>query len=469
MRAGAARYTTIVPTLLALIQWAIDPFLTVGTGFLLLNYYNVPFESHYLHLAIIVFLLALLIFRQIDLFSSWASGDIRAQTSNLMISWAMMILVMVFLGYITDTIELFDKTVLFTWAWLTPIIILGVHFVIRKLLLFSLRFEKHRRDVVIVGVNDQARQLAIDICKDKGNGLTLKGFFDDRSEERTGECEQASYLGKMDKLVDYVRQNKIDLIYITLPIRDQQRVLDLLDQLHDTTASIYFTPDIFVYDLIQSRMDTIGATPLVALCETPFSGTNGITKRLSDILFSAFILLLISPLLLILAIAVKLSSKGPVFFKQKRYGLDGQEITVYKFRSMTVCENDSNDIKQATRNDSRVTKLGAILRRYSLDELPQFFNVLQGRMSTVGPRPHAVAHNELYRGQIKGYMIRHKVKPGITGWAQVNGFRGETDTVEKMQKRVEYDLDYLRNWSLGLDFMIVLKTLVAVFQNEDTY
>jgi len=469
MRAGAARYTTILPTMLALIQWAIDPFLTVGAGFLLLHYFNIPVNDHYIHLAIVVFLLALLIFRQIDLFSSWASGDVRAQTSNLMISWAMMILVLVFLGYITDSIDLFDKMVLFTWAWITPIIILAVHFVIRKLLLFSLRFEKHRRNVVIVGMNDQARRLAHDICKDEGNGLSLKGFFDDRNEERIGYCEQANYLGKMDALVNYVSNNNIDLIYITLPVRDQQRVLDLLDALHDTTASIYFTPDIFVYDLIQSRMDSIGDTPLVALCETPFSGTNGIIKRLSDILFSSAILILISPILLILAIAVKLSSKGPVFFKQKRYGLDGDEITVYKFRSMTVCENDSKDIKQATRNDSRVTKLGAILRRYSLDELPQFLNVLQGRMSTVGPRPHAVAHNELYRGQIKGYMIRHKVKPGITGWAQVNGYRGETDTVEKMQKRVEYDLDYLRNWSLGLDFMIVFKTLFAVFQNDDTY
>jgi len=469
MRAGAARYTTILPTLLALIQWAIDPFLTVGTGFLLLNYYDIPFQSHHLHLAIIVFLLSLLIFRHIDLFSSWATGDIRAQTSNLMISWAMMILVLIFLGYLTDSFEVFEEHVLITWAWITPIVILAVHFVIRKLLLLSLRSEKHRRNVVIVGVNDQARQLALDICSDGGNGLTLKGFFDDRDETRTGECVHASYLGKMDGLVDYVRTNKVDLIYITLPIRDQQRVLDILDQLHDTTASIYFTPDIFVYDLIQSHMDSIGDTPLVALCETPFSGTNGIIKRLSDIIFSLAILILISPLLLLLAIAVKVTSKGPIFFKQKRYGLDGQEIIVYKFRSMTVCENDSSDIKQATRNDSRVTKLGAILRRFSLDELPQFLNVLQGRMSTVGPRPHAVAHNELYRGQIKGYMIRHKVKPGITGWAQVNGCRGETETVEKMQKRVEYDLDYLRNWSLGLDFIIVFKTIVAVFQNEDTY
>ena len=272
----------------------------------------------------------------------------------------------------------------------------------------------------------------------------------------------------MDALPDYVKDIGIDLIYITLPMSHQKRVLDLLDKLHDTTASIYFTPDIFVYDLIQARMDNIGGTPLVALCETPFSGLNGVLKRLSDIVFASIILVLISPLLLILAVAVKLTSPGPALFQQKPYGLDGEEIVVYKFRSMTVCE-DGDNIKQATRNDSRVTRLGTILRKYSLDELPQFVNVLQGRMSIVGPRPHAVAHNEMYRGMIKGYMIRHKVKPGITGWAQVNGLRGETNTVEKMQKRIEYDLDYLRNWSLGLDALIILKTILIVLQTKDTY
>jgi putative colanic acid biosynthesis UDP-glucose lipid carrier transferase len=340
--------------------------------------------------------------------------------------------------------------------------------VIRFFLLLSLKDDSSRRKVVIVGINEQSCKLSDDIVNDPTYGLNLMGYFDDRSPERAGKCKHADHLGAMDALPDYVKENNIDLIYITLPVSHQKRVLNLLDKLHDTTASIYFTPDIFVYDLIQARMDNIGDTPLVALCETPFSGLNGILKRLSDFILALSILALISPVLLVLAIAVKMTSPGPVLFHQKRYGLDGKEIVVYKFRSMTVCE-DGDTIKQATRNDSRVTKLGAILRKYSLDELPQFINVLQGRMSIVGPRPHAVAHNEMYRGMIKGYMIRHKVKPGITGWAQVNGSRGETNTVDKMQKRIELDLDYLRNWSLGLDIIIILKTVLAVFQNEDTY
>jgi putative colanic acid biosynthesis UDP-glucose lipid carrier transferase len=245
------------------------------------------------------------------------------------------------------------------------------------------------------------------------------------------------------------------------------RILRLLEDLHDTTASVYFAPDIFLYDLIQARVETIGGIPVLAVCESPFYGADGLIKRVSDIVLASAILVLISPLLLGIAVAVKLSSPGPVLFKQRRYGLDGRQIMVYKFRSMAVLE-DGAVVQQATRDDPRVTRLGAFLRRSSLDELPQFINVLQGRMSVVGPRPHAVAHNELYRKLIRSYMIRHKVRPGITGLAQVNGLRGETDTVDKMRARIEYDLAYLRNWSLLLDLKIVLLTIVVVLKKQNT-
>jgi putative colanic acid biosysnthesis UDP-glucose lipid carrier transferase len=207
---------------------------------------------------------------------------------------------------------------------------------------------------------------------------------------------------------------------------------------------------------------------VISVCETPFKGTAGAAKRMSDIALSSLILVMIAPLLLVIALAVKSQSAGPAIFKQRRYGLDGDEIVVYKFRSMSVTE-DGTSIQQAKKNDARVTPLGAFLRRTSLDELPQFINVLQGRMSIVGPRPHAVAHNELYRKLIKGYMVRHKVKPGITGLAQVNGFRGETPTLDKMQGRIDYDLDYLRNWSLRLDLHIILKTIRMVVKDQSAY
>lgn len=191
-------------------------------------------------------------------------------------------------------------------------------------------------------------------------------------------------------------------------------------------------------------------------------------KRSTDIILAGLVLAFLSPVMSLIALGVKLSSPGPVFFKQSRYGLNGQHIIVYKFRSMTVME-DGHTVLQAKRNDSRVTKFGAFLRRTSLDELPQFINVLQGRMSIVGPRPHAVAHNEHYRKLISGYMLRHKVKPGITGWAQIHGLRGETDTLDKMKKRVEYDLQYLKIWSLGLDLRIILRTTLVFFQNRNVF
>ena len=224
----------------------------------------------------------------------------------------------------------------------------------------------------------------------------------------------------------------------------------------------------FVTDLIQGHPGSVCGMPVISVCETPFNGFDGVAKRASDIVFSSLILLLISPVLLGVAIAVKRSSPGPIIFKQRRYGLDGKEILIYKFRSMTVTE-DGSAIEQAHKNDARITPLGAFLRKTSLDELPQFVNVLQGRMSIVGPRPHAVAHNELYRKLIKGYMVRHKVKPGITGWAQVNGLRGETETLDKMQGRIDYDLDYLRNWSLRLDIHIIFKTIALVIKDQRAY
>jgi len=227
-------------------------------------------------------------------------------------------------------------------------------------------------------------------------------------------------------------------------------------------------PDIFVFDLIQARSGEIHGIPVVAMCETPFYGYRGVTKRLTDVVLSVTILLLFLPLLLLIAVMVKLSSPGPVIFKQRRYGLDGREIAVYKFRTMSVTE-DGAEIRQASKTDSRITRVGGILRRTSMDELPQLINVLQGRMSLVGPRPHAVAHNEEYRKLIKGYMVRHKVLPGITGLAQVNGCRGETSQLEEMEARVNYDLDYLRRWTPMLDIKIILLTAVKIFRDDKAY
>lgn len=317
-------------------------------------------------------------------------------------------------------------------------------------------------------MNDQGMALASRIGTTEYSGIELSGFFDDRDRERLDNTEDLSAIGNLKDLPTFVKENNIQLIYLSLPMTSQPRILEVLDELKDTTASIYFVPDMFVTNLIQGHSGAVCGMPVISVCETPFTGTSGTVKWISDMILSVLILTLISPILLIIAAAVKFGSPGPIIFKQRRYGLDGEEILVYKFRSMTVCE-DGGSIQQAQKNDSRLTRLGAFLRKTSLDELPQFVNVLQGRMSIVGPRPHAVAHNELYRSLIKGYMVRHKVKPGITGWAQVNGFRGETDTLDKMQSRIDFDLDYLRHWTLKLDLQIILKTLLVVFKREAAY
>jgi putative colanic acid biosynthesis UDP-glucose lipid carrier transferase len=246
------------------------------------------------------------------------------------------------------------------------------------------------------------------------------------------------------------------------------RVRELVHELGDTTASIYFVPDLFAFDLIRSQLSHVNGLPVVAICETPFCGLNGVIKRISDIVLASLALVLLAPFMAGIAWAIRRSSPGPILFRQRRYGLEGEEFEVYKFRTMLVCE-DGAQIRQAQENDPRVTRVGRFLRRTSLDELPQLFNVLNGTMSLVGPRPHAVAHNEHYRRLVSGYMLRHKVRPGITGWAQVNGLRGETANVDRMSQRVQFDLDYLRHWSLGLDLMILLRTAMIVVRDRNAY
>lgn len=253
-----------------------------------------------------------------------------------------------------------------------------------------------------------------------------------------------------------------------MSMSDEVKMKNLIKSLTDTTCSVILIPDLFTFNILQSRTEEVNGVPVVPLFDTPLNGINMIFKRIEDIVISSIILLFISPILLIIACLIKLTSPGPIIFKQTRYGMDGKPIKVWKFRSMSVMEND-NKVIQATKNDIRITKIGRLLRRTSLDELPQFFNVLFGGMSIVGPRPHAVAHNEQYRNLIEGYMLRHKVKPGITGWAQINGWRGETDTLEKMEKRVEFDLEYIREWSIWLDLKIIFLTIFKGFINKSAY
>ena len=427
------------------------------------------------HLGPIYLFLSLIIFFLSYPGESKVNLPINKAVLNIIATWVILSSLLILFAYTTRYMYLFSTQTIALWVILTPIMQILALLLLRSMAPLIMSLQGPIKQAVIAGINEQSIELALRLNDTKLQSTNIIGFFEDRSLKRVAETTDVdvllngnigvSILGTTDELADYIKSHQVNIIYLSLPMSGHPRILKLLDDLKDTTASIYFIPDIFMTDLIQGRMGQVDDIPVVAVCETPFTGFNGVIKRSADVVFSLAILLLILPILIMIAIGVKLSSPGPIIFKQRRYGLDGKEILVYKFRSMSVCE-DGGAVTQATKNDQRVTKLGAFLRKSSLDELPQFINVLQGRMSVVGPRPHAVSHNEMYRKLIKGYMIRHKVKPGITGWAQVNGLRGETETLDKMKARIDFDLEYLRNWSPKLDMYIVFRTIRVVFKGE---
>lgn len=440
----------------AIIRAAIDPAVAIGTLILCVLTYGERFNGPYIILALLVLLLTF----------PGHTGENRAATHllrALLLGWGTVAVILLILGWASGTMSSFNPHVIAAWMVATPLLMFIAHRFVPSLLA-----QGARKKAVVAVWNDAGRGLATRINAIPMLGIDIAGFFDDREDARIGTDGSAIRLGYLAQLTEYVKTNSVDLIYIALPMASHPRIHQLLQELRDTTVSVYFVPDIFQFDLIQARVETIGGMPVLAVCESPFRGSDALIKRATDILLATAFLILFAPVMCAIAAGVKLSSPGPILFRQRRYGLDGREIVVYKFRTMRVQE-DGNTIKQAERGDPRVTRLGAFLRASSLDELPQFLNVLQGRMSVVGPRPHAVAHNETYRKLINGYMIRHKVKPGITGLAQVNGARGETDTIDKMRLRVEYDLAYVRGWSLQLDLLILLKTILVVLSRENAY
>jgi putative colanic acid biosynthesis UDP-glucose lipid carrier transferase len=380
-------------------------------------------------------------------------------------SWLTLLAILAGFGYGTRSLDLFNHDVIKLWMVATPLLQLLFVRLGHRALRHEAAVVQNRRRAAVIGAGGLGVKVARALSQNVSQGIDFVGYFDDRNDSRLHADAAAKRLGSLADAAPYILANGVKEVFITLPLGSQPRIINLLEHLQGTTASVYFVPDVFGISIIQGRLQDINGIPVVGICETPFTGINRLIKRASDVVLASLILLLILPVLLVVALGVKFSSPGPVIFKQRRNGLDGEEIVVYKFRSMTTMDNGTV-VKQATKGDARITPFGAFIRRTSLDELPQFINVLQGRMSIVGPRPHAVAHNEMYRQLIKAYMVRHKVKPGITGWAQVNGHRGETDTLEKMQTRVEYDLEYLRNWSLGLDLVIILRTVKSVFYDK---
>lgn len=405
------------------------------------------------------------------LYRSWRTAKMRQEGMHVLVTWFIVVPVLLGLAFITKSSAHHSRFISVVWFAVTPVLLLIWRFFVRTVLMELRRRGKNSRTVAIAGVTRMGERLAENILKDPYSGMQLVGFYDDRSR---GRCHALQgdwgdgFAGDLDQLVDDARKGALDYIYITLPLRAEPRINDIVRRLADTTATVHVVADFLVFDLLHAQWSTVGDIPVVSIFDTPFHGVGGWLKRLEDVVIGTVILTIIALPMMAIALGVKLSSPGPVLFRQRRYGLNGKEIRVLKFRTMSVCEDGPN-IKQATRGDSRITRFGAFLRQTSLDELPQFLQVVTGEMSIVGPRPHAVAHNEMYRHQIHGYMLRHKVKPGITGWAQVNGWRGETDTVDKMERRVEHDLEYIHNWGLAWDLKIIFLTVFGSKKRENAY
>lgn len=443
----------------------LDPFIVVATLYALAIPFEIAVDGVEFIFAVLAFLLTAVLLDGVFLFVPGYSRPLLG-LGRFVLEWLSVLVALYLVGRISGFYTYIHPPYFLTWAIVAPLLLVLTHLLFR---LFVLHPDKQDvKKVIIIGANKPGQILAKNIQENSFLKMKFLGFFEDRVASRLGNINPAEIIGELSLFPDFVKNNNIQQIYITLPMTAQPRVMALLDCLKDSTASIYFVPDLFVFDLINARFDNVAGLPVVAICESPFLGLNGVVKRISDVVLSLLILLLIWPILLAVAISVKVTSAGPVFFKQRRYGEDGQSVLVYKFRSMTVME-DGAKVVQATKNDIRLTSIGGFIRKTSLDELPQFINVLQGKMSIVGPRPHANAHNEEYRKLIKGYMIRHMVKPGITGWAQVNGFRGETDTLDKMQGRIAYDLDYLRSWSVWLDIKIIWLTATSMFRDKNAF
>jgi len=452
----------------AFVHRLLDLAILISAVFIAASIHNVLFDKNYLILLLAQVVLFSYIAEAVQQYRAWRLSQFsRMLWQSLMILVCSFVILLVAL-FLLKASETFSRVVMGLWFMLSMTAMLGWRLCWRMFRRVQAQHGIHLQKVAIVGLTPRGLALYEEINQHPTTGLTCIGFFDDREPDRFPPEYRKLLLGTVTDSVLTAQSGVISRLYISLPLHAEKRILQIVQQLGDTTLNVYLVPDFLMMNMMHGKLSSVGEIDTISVFESPHLGVQNYLKRTFDVVFSASALLLLSPLLLLIAVVVRLTSAGPVIFVQDRYGLDGKKIGVYKFRTMKVQEN-SGTVTQATQNDPRVTPVGRFLRRTSLDELPQFLNVLTGEMSVVGPRPHAVAHNEHYRNRVAFYMLRHKVKPGITGWAQINGWRGETDTLDKMEKRVEFDLYYIRNWSLWFDIKIVIKTVFKGFSGKHVY
>ena len=421
--------------------------------------------------SLLLMFLCLFLMRALGLyqFASMANGAF-----NIAKSWLVTVIAGALFYRFSSLINLsLDSSWMFSWSNLTAVYIV----ITRGLLYFWTKTkiqngEQHQR-IAIVGGGKAAEDAITTLENSRGLDIEIVGLFDDRYDNRSPESvRKHKKIGKIAELANYARHNRVDLIIVAIPLSAEQRLLQILKRLWELPVDIRVSGQAAVLKLSPRAYTYIGDLPLLSLFDRPLSGWDQFMKDTLDRAIAMVAIILLSPIMLAVALAVRLESKGPIIFRQKRFGFNNELVQVYKFRSMYTDMSDATATKLVTKGDPRVTKVGRIIRKTSMDELPQLFNVLQGQLSLVGPRPHATqakAAGTLYDEVIEGYFARHKVKPGITGWAQINGWRGETDTHEKLEQRVKHDLDYIDRWSLGLDLYILAKTPMALLKSENAY
>ena len=386
--------------------------------------------------------------------------------TKIVLIWLITCALVLLWGFVVGETDKFARSVIGLWFALTPVVLIAWHLMIR-MAVASIRANS-ASDVVVFGAGEVGEKFAREVRQSPWLGYKIAGFFDDKLAQ--GETVAGMpVLGSIAEGIELAKKSQWRKAYIALPLKAQDKIEEIIDQLADSAVDIELIPDIFGFELINAKISQVGSLPVIALQASPISGYNAALKRLMDITVSATILAITSPLLLTIAFAIKIENPNlPIIFKQRRCGLNGKEVIVWKFRTMTVLE-DGDRVEQAKQNDTRTTKLGKFLRRLSLDELPQLFNVIAGSMSLVGPRPHAITHTKNFRRVAPTYMRRHLVKPGITGWMQINGMRGEVDSDTIIHKRAELDLYYVQNWSLWLDIKIIALTALREFGNKRAY
>ncbi len=452
----------------------LDVFILLTSA--LLSYYwnfsTVELFSQYKALILAALPVFVIAQENFGIYRSWRGGNYLKMFAQSILSWIVVLGILVVSLFFMKISDQFSRVWLMTWAVTNAVCLV----IFRAVLFFLLRMVRSRggnqKNVLIFGLTPTAQSLIRQSQEAVWAGFNIVGLVD--CEDKTIEADYLKQktthkIYKLEELEKVMAHVRIAECWIALPFKDEDKIHKILFATRHSTANIRLVPDISSFRLINQGITEIVGMPMLDLSASPMTGTNLIIKTIFDKVFAAFILVLILPLMLAIAAAIKLTSRGPVIFKQKRHGWETDEIMVYKFRSMYIHEEKDGSVTQATKHDVRLTRVGKFFRRTSLDELPQFYNVLQGRMSVVGPRPHAIAHNHQYKELIVDYMLRHKVKPGITGWAQVNGYRGETDTLEKMQKRVQFDLYYIQNWSPWFDIKIIVMTIFKGFIGKNVY